>query len=502
MSQISYEMVNLKGIKPNPKQPRQEFNKEELSDLAESIKKNGLIHPISLLELENEKGYTIIGGERRFKAHQMLGKKTIEALVYRNVANPNETLINISLDENNFRIDLTESEIRKKIVDLHDNEGYSFVEIGRKFRKTSGWASIRYYITQDEEFEKLLNEDVVTTAWFEAVTPFKASYSDLKEVLFTAIRNKKYKNHRELRNFILDCKREKLPSEIVKSYILYPKLFTKKVRAKVTELSKEEALSIVTNFSKIYADDEMSNITEEIILEYIEEQQRRKEEKVRMAELRERLAEQEEEESKKLEEIENEYHSKISDIHKKAEAEFKKRKNLIEKEMANIYTDGEIKLTPQQEEELKKLETEYQQKKKEQEESKIKKQKEVEQKHVKKLQETKKLLADIQEKWEQESYVNPIRDEIRHVAHQLLMLSGIPQNWEKFNLTHVIEEMPQIEFEGICRDVDSILQKLSDNQELYKNLKMHLDRRANNPIRAIVSREKQKQKLKVVESKN
>lgn len=59
--------IALKKIKPNPDQPRVDFDDETMEELATSIQKIGVIQPITLRELENGE-YQIIAGERRYRA--------------------------------------------------------------------------------------------------------------------------------------------------------------------------------------------------------------------------------------------------------------------------------------------------------------------------------------------------------------------------------------------------------------------------------------------------
>lgn len=73
--------VSLRDIKPNPQQPRRDFDKHALAELAESIKSVGLIQPVVVEEIKPGK-YFIIDGERRFRACQMIsGLNTIEVVI-------------------------------------------------------------------------------------------------------------------------------------------------------------------------------------------------------------------------------------------------------------------------------------------------------------------------------------------------------------------------------------------------------------------------------------
>lgn len=72
--------IPLTEIVPNPEQPRKFFSHEDLADLVGSIKKHGILQPITVTE-RNDGGYEIIAGERRFRASQIAGLATIPALV-------------------------------------------------------------------------------------------------------------------------------------------------------------------------------------------------------------------------------------------------------------------------------------------------------------------------------------------------------------------------------------------------------------------------------------
>ena len=71
--------VRLRDIKPNPYQPRQEFDRQALEELAASIKQKGVLQPVLLRPAEE--GYELVAGERRFRAAKLAGLKTIAATV-------------------------------------------------------------------------------------------------------------------------------------------------------------------------------------------------------------------------------------------------------------------------------------------------------------------------------------------------------------------------------------------------------------------------------------
>ena len=70
----------LKDIRPNPFQPRTEFDEEALEELAASIKALGIVQPITV-RMVSDHQYEIVAGERRYRASKLAGKETIPAYI-------------------------------------------------------------------------------------------------------------------------------------------------------------------------------------------------------------------------------------------------------------------------------------------------------------------------------------------------------------------------------------------------------------------------------------
>lgn len=94
--------ILLDEIRPNPYQPRKNFDEKGLSELADSIKKSGVFQPI-IVRKSTVKGYEIIAGERRFRASKLAEKGTIPAII-REV--DEERMMEIAVLENLQREDL------------------------------------------------------------------------------------------------------------------------------------------------------------------------------------------------------------------------------------------------------------------------------------------------------------------------------------------------------------------------------------------------------------
>ena len=103
----SISEIKLALIKPNPGQPRQEFDAESLNELAASIRELGIIQPITLRQMRDG-SYQIISGERRYRAALQAGLETIPAYI-RTVED--ETVMEMALIENIQREDLNPIEI-------------------------------------------------------------------------------------------------------------------------------------------------------------------------------------------------------------------------------------------------------------------------------------------------------------------------------------------------------------------------------------------------------
>lgn len=103
----SVNEIEISKIEVNPYQPRTNFNEEALSELASSIKEIGVIQPITVRKINEEK-YQLITGERRFRASKMAGIKKIPAFI--RVAD-DQAMLEMALVENIQREDLDAIEV-------------------------------------------------------------------------------------------------------------------------------------------------------------------------------------------------------------------------------------------------------------------------------------------------------------------------------------------------------------------------------------------------------
>ena len=124
--------IDIHQIVPNPNQPRREFDEEAMEELATSIREMGIITPITLRQMPDGK-YQIIAGERRWRASQKAGLKTLPAYI-RTVED--ESVMEMALVENIQREDLNAIEIALAYQHLLETTGMTQAKISDRVGKS------------------------------------------------------------------------------------------------------------------------------------------------------------------------------------------------------------------------------------------------------------------------------------------------------------------------------------------------------------------------------
>lgn len=129
-SQLVVE-ISIDLIKPNPLQPRKQFNQSSIEELAESIKEYGILQPILLYEEDNE--YYLVAGERRLRASKLANLSTIKAIV---LDIKPEKLREMALIENIQREDLNPIDIALSYEALIRDYNITQDELAKKVQKS------------------------------------------------------------------------------------------------------------------------------------------------------------------------------------------------------------------------------------------------------------------------------------------------------------------------------------------------------------------------------
>lgn len=158
--------VKLDLIDVNPYQPRTKFDEEELDELTESIKQLGIIQPITLRKLDNDR-YQIISGERRVRASKSAGKTTIPAYV--RTANDQEMLL-MGLVENIQRSDLDPIDIAISYQRLIDECNLTQENLGNRVgKKRSTVTNFLRLLNLPDEIQLGLRNRLITTGHAKAL---------------------------------------------------------------------------------------------------------------------------------------------------------------------------------------------------------------------------------------------------------------------------------------------------------------------------------------------
>ena len=157
--QVKKSEAFLTDILPNKEQPRKSFSQEPLDDLAESLKANGILQPIAVREIANNK-YEIIAGERRWRAAQIAGLTKVPIIV---TEATNEKTFELAIMENVQREDLNPIEEALAIKELI--EKYSFSQeriVSITGKKRTRVVNILRILDLPLEIQELIAEDKIT----------------------------------------------------------------------------------------------------------------------------------------------------------------------------------------------------------------------------------------------------------------------------------------------------------------------------------------------------
>ena len=131
-TQNSVVEIPLENIVPNPYQPRKHFSSESLKELADSIKKDGLIQPVIVVE-DGLDGYILVAGERRFRASKLAKLESIKAIV---LDITKEQMQQYALIENIQREDLNPVELAQSYEALIKLHGVTHDELASIIHKS------------------------------------------------------------------------------------------------------------------------------------------------------------------------------------------------------------------------------------------------------------------------------------------------------------------------------------------------------------------------------
>jgi ParB family chromosome partitioning protein len=150
-----YAEIEVGKLQPNPRQPRTIFDPTSLAELAQSIQETGILQP--LVVVPNEDNFTIIVGERRWRAAQKIGLKTVPAIIRQMTE---EQQLEAALVENLQREDLNPLDIasayQKMTQDLHLTQEQVAIKVGKDRASVSNYIRL---LKLPQRIQNMLTED-------------------------------------------------------------------------------------------------------------------------------------------------------------------------------------------------------------------------------------------------------------------------------------------------------------------------------------------------------
>ncbi|MGL4772132.1 MAG: ParB/RepB/Spo0J family partition protein [Clostridium sp.] len=199
--------IPLNKIKSNIDQPRKHFDNERIAELAESIKHHGIIQPLIVTE-EGGK-YTLVAGERRWRAAKMIGLKEVPAII---MDLTDKQILEISLIENIQRQDLNPIEeaiaYRKLLTDFNLTQE----ELSKRIGKSRvAIANTMRLMNLDTRVQQYLIDSVISEGHGRALLAIEDK--DLQCTVAQKVIDEKF-SVRELEKYIKDLSKEKIVQKL------------------------------------------------------------------------------------------------------------------------------------------------------------------------------------------------------------------------------------------------------------------------------------------------
>ena len=174
-------LIPIERIFRDENQPRKEFDKEKIEELAQSIDKNGLIQPLIVIKKDSE-NYTLVAGERRWRASQIANLKILPALLLPTDLDKDE----ISLIENIQRENLKVTEEAQAYQRLIEKNNYTHEQLSKIVGKSrSHITNLLRILNLHEYFSDLLNKGTISMGHARALVG--KSPQELNEKLLAQI---------------------------------------------------------------------------------------------------------------------------------------------------------------------------------------------------------------------------------------------------------------------------------------------------------------------------
>lgn len=464
------EDIRIDLIDPNPYQPRADFNEKQLKSLANSIKEDGLLQPIVVIEDGNNGRYTLVGGERRVRATKLLDEVTISAKIIDFTQDREKLLRRGGIIENSQRADLNFLEECQAVAELKNDLSYSYQEIAELFGRTGQWASTRYWLMTEgfEGIKSLIKSGEITQGYTEVAQRWLNNWKGIEDDLIKAYMNKKWHKFHETRAMADFLKKNKAPVSLARCVLLYKEVFSMNNLELLFELSQGEIERICQYF--LSANDGMP-ATEQMLKEIIKSVKNKREQAKKASQLREVLAEQEKEAEKATRHAQEEYQRKV---------------RILKHKIKQVYDDeGDVLLTEEQEKEVlaleRKLEAEKKRIEQEREERKQKALQAWEEQMMAVNEKIVNVRREVYKRFDEKEAENPYREPLAELMRGLFEWKVVTKDFVNIDHPLIIEQLSQEDFENLQTKVDLVMSRIKDIYVEVAGYKELIERRKSNP---------------------
>ncbi|HFV7858443.1 TPA: ParB/RepB/Spo0J family partition protein [Staphylococcus aureus] len=236
--------IDISDIKPNPYQPRKTFDENHLNDLADSIKRYGILQPIVLRK--TVQGYYIVVGERRFRASKIAGLKYVSAII-KDLTD--EDMMELAVIENLQREDLNAIEEAESYQRLMTDLKITQQEVAKRLSKSRPYiANMLRLLHLPKKIADMVKDGRLTSAHGRTLLAIK----DEQQMLRLAKRVVKEKwSVRYLENHVNELKNVSSKSETDKVDITKPKFIKQQERQLREQYGAKVDISIKKSVGKI-----------------------------------------------------------------------------------------------------------------------------------------------------------------------------------------------------------------------------------------------------------
>lgn len=220
--------IPVNDVTPSSDQPRTQFDEAALSELSTSIKQHGIIQPLVLSPIEQNR-YSIIAGERRWRAAQLAGLKQVPAIIRTFAA---QEKLEVALIENVQRVDLSPLEQAISIERLHREFNMTYVDIASRLGKApTTLNNIVRLLQLPDEARTALAQQTITEGHARAILALKDFPLKQSELLKKIVTNKW--SVRQAEQFAIAAKQPKSQAKTVKTRMATTTTETKRLAKKL-----------------------------------------------------------------------------------------------------------------------------------------------------------------------------------------------------------------------------------------------------------------------------